>query len=143
MVGDRGWGKQGSGELSAPSSQAPSCPRLEQFPCGQPEPFLSALILLLSSHAANKIKAASGQVQIQAGFIRLKSSCRAAVTRALRGRCQQGAALVWVLCEDQALCRCHLPRDDVRRAVDPRVHVVSDDEVLHPRGLHLGEEGRR
>lgn len=84
---------------------------------------------------------------MQARFIRLKSSWRAAVRRALQGRCQQGAALVLVLCEYRVLpltpCPCYLPRYDVRRVVDPGVHVVSDDEVLHPRGLDLGEEGRR
>lgn len=35
----------------------------------------------------------------------------------------------------------HLPRDDVGRVVDPGFQVVSDDEMLHPGGQDLGEEG--
>jgi len=41
------------------------------------------------------------------------------------------------------LARGHLPRYDVRRVVDTRVDVMSDDEMLHPRGQDLGDEGER
>lgn len=103
---------------------------------GAPSLFLSTSFC---SPPAWQIKASSGQVWCPAW---------AAATGLLQGICQQlvfwSAGSRASLTPDRpCLACCHLPWYDVRWVVDTRFDVVSDDEMLHPWGQDLGDEGER
>lgn len=159
LVGFAPWKSTGPGTLKPPGAtwskssgaqDQPQSPPRVRVPSQGPRrelalsvPMAGAPSLFLSmsfcSPPAWQIKASSGQVW---------SPAWAAATGLLQGICQQ---LVFWSADSRAsltpdrpcLACCHLPWYDVWRVVDTRFNVVSDDEMLHPWGQDLGDEGER